>query len=79
MLGEVLRSESCESVFLNNCIMLLLDFWCPGGRKIEDKLKEFEGKLGADFKMVLESIFNEFWSDFGAKLETKLAENRKQK
>jgi hypothetical protein len=46
------------------------------GRKIEDKLKELEGKFGEDFKMVLESIFDEFWSDFGAKLETKLAENR---
>jgi hypothetical protein len=46
-----------------------------GGWKIEEKLKEFEGGFCEDFKMVLESIFNEFWSDFGAKLETKLAEN----
>ena len=60
---------------LNDSTTFLLDFLCPGGRKIEDKLKEFEGKFGEDFKMVLESIFDEFWFDFGAKLESKLAEN----
>ena len=72
MLGAGLRSESCESVFLNNIVLFFLDFGCREGWKIEEKLKKHERTFCTDFKMVLESIFNDFWSDFGTKLETKL-------
>ena len=45
------------------------------GKENRSKLKEFEGKFGEDFKMVLVLIFNGFWFDFGTKLETKLVDN----
>ena len=79
MLGEGLRSESCESVILSNRKTFLLYFECPWGWEIREQMKEFERKLGEDFEMILGSFFAEVWVGFGAKLETKLAENRKQK
>jgi hypothetical protein len=44
----------------------------PGNRR---KITRINRKFGEDFKMVLVSILNGFWSGFGAKLETKLTEN----